>query len=215
MVEDVKTDMAGRDPGGPGADRARRRRAQRRSLIIAACEQQLAETGLAGTTLASVGDRVGLSKAALYYYVDGRDDLLALVLDDALRAIRSDAAAGSTRDTTPIDELRAFARAHVRAAVERPAGPMIISNVDYLAANDRTAELLHDHELSARSIIERGVAAGLLRPVPTMVASTAFFGALNTLCRAYDPDGQLSLDEMIDATLDLLLGGWADAAGAR
>ncbi|MEM9563042.1 MAG: TetR/AcrR family transcriptional regulator [Actinomycetota bacterium] len=215
MVENVKTGSAvGDTTAGAGHRRAERRRAQRRSLIIAACEEQLAETGLAGTTLASVGDRVGLSKAALYYYVDGRDELLALVLDDALRAIRADAAAAVTADASPVDELRAFANAHVLAAVERPAGPMIISNVDYLAAHDRTAELLHDHELHARAIIERGVVAGLLRPVPPVVASTAFFGALNTLCRAYDPDGSLALGEMIDATLDLLLGGWADPTGA-
>ena len=42
-----------------------------------------------------------------------------------------------------------------------------------------------------------------------MIASSAFLGALNTLCRTYDPDGELTLDQMIDATLDLLVTGWA------
>lgn len=198
MVEAVKT-VSGR---------ASRRREQRRALIIAAAEDELLESGVAGTTLAAVGERVGLSKGALYYYVDSRDDLLALVLDDGLRAIRAEAERLAAGTSSPVEELVAFARAHVRCAVERPSGPLIVSNVDLLAAHDRTAELLHAHEESAREVVGRAVEAGELRPVHPVVASSALFGALNTLCRTFDPDGELTLDEMIDATLDLLLEGW-------
>ncbi len=198
MVEHVKQ----------AAGRATKRREQRRALIIAAAEDELVESGVAGTTLAAVGDRVGLSKGALYYYVDSRDDLLAMVLDDGLRAIRDEAARLAGEDPSPIDALVAFARAHVRCAVERPSGPLIVSNVDLLAAHDRTAELLHEHEEVARDIIRRAVDAGTLRSIHPVVASSAFFGALNTLCRTYDPDGELTLDEMIDVSLDLLLEGW-------
>ncbi|MEM9035528.1 MAG: TetR/AcrR family transcriptional regulator [Actinomycetota bacterium] len=200
MVEDVKTE---------GSERAARRREQRRQLIIAAAEQELSESGIGGTTLAAVGDRVGLSKGALYYYVDSRDALLALVLDDGLRSIRAEATRIAGDDPTPIEALVAFARTHVRFAVDRPSGPLIISNVDVLAAHDRTAELLHGHEEAARHLIARATDAGDLRPIHPVVASSAFFGALNTLCRTYDSEGELSLDEMIDATLDLLLTGWS------
>jgi AcrR family transcriptional regulator len=191
------------------AGRAERRRAQRRDMIIAAAEAELAESGLAGTTLAGVGDRVGLSKGALYYYVSSRDDLLALVLSDGLEAIRASALGTLDDSATALDELRSFGRAHVRHAVERPSGQLIVGNIDYLAAHDATADLMHAHEESAREIISRAVAAGQLRDVHPVVASSAFFGALNTLCRTFDPDGELSLGEMTDATLDLLLHGWA------
>ena len=204
MVEDVKRGST---------DRARRRRQQRRALIIAAAEEELRESGIAGTTLAGVGDRVGLSKGALYYYVDSRDDLLAMVLDDGLRTIRHEAVrlTGDADDhASPLEELAAFARAHVRCAVERPSGPLIVSNVDFLAAHDRTAELLHEHEEAARAIIRRAVDAGELRDIHPVVASSAFFGAINTLCRTYDPSGELTLDQMIDTTLDLLLHGWSE-----
>lgn len=193
-----------------GTDRATKRREQRRALIIAAAEDELSESGIAGTTLAAVGERVGLSKGALYYYVDSRDDLLAMVLDDGLRAIRDEAVRLAGDTPSAVDELIAFARAHVRCAVERPSGPLIVSNVDFLAAHDRTAELLHEHEEVARRFIGRATEAGALRSIHPVVASSAFFGALNTLCRTYDPAGPLTLDEMIDDTLDLLLEGWRD-----
>lgn len=204
MVETVNPDRS-----ADSSTRAEKRREQRRALIIAAAEEELRESGLAGTTLAGVGERVGLSKGALYYYVDSRDALLALVLDDGLQVIRDEAARLTADDATPLDELMAFGRAHVRCAIERPSGPLIITNVDFLAAHDRTAELLHQHEEAARAIIRRAVDAGQLRDVHPVIASSAFFGALNTLCRTYDPDGSVTLDEMIDATLDLLLRGWS------
>ncbi len=198
MVEKVKTTSA----------RAAKRREQRRALIIAAAEDELLESGIAGTTLSAVGERVGLSKGALYYYVESRDDLLALVLDDGLRAIRDEAVRLAGDAPTPVEALVAFGRAHVRFALERPSGPLIISNVDFLAAHDRTAELLHEHEEAARALIRNAVEAGDLRPVHTVVASSAFFGILNTLCRTYDPDGELTLDDMIGESVDLLLDGW-------
>ncbi len=199
MVETIKPSSS---------SRAETRREQRRALIIAAAEEELRESGISGTTLAGVGERVGLSKGALYYYVDSRDALLALVLDDGLRSIRDETARLVGDDPSPIEELTTFGRVHVRFAIERPSGPLIISNFDFLASYDRTAELLHEHEEAARAIIRRAVDEGSLRDVHPVVASTAFFGALNTLCRTYDPDGELTLDEMIDATLDLLLHGW-------
>ena len=206
MVETVKG--ASRKASAGASSRASTRREQRRGLIIAAAEDELLESGIAGTTLSAVGERVGLSKGALYYYVDSRDDLLAMVLDDGLRAIRAEAARLAGESPTPIDALVAFARAHVRFAIERPSGPLIISNVEFLAAHDRTAELLYEHETAARTIIGRATESGALRPIHPVVASSTFFGALNTLCRTFDPSGELTLDEMIDATLDLLLDGW-------
>ena len=152
--------------------------------------------------------RVGLSKGALYYYVDSRDSLFALVLDDLLAAIRRDAVDLAGDDPSPLDELVAFACAHVHAAIEQPAGPLIISDVDELASHAPSAAALHDHELAARAVIARAVADGTLRAVHPVVASTVFFGALNTLCRTYDVAGELTLDAMIDAALDLLLAGW-------
>ncbi len=190
------------------SSRAETRRRQRQALIIAAAEDQLGEAGIAGTTLERVGERVGLSKGALYYYVDSRDELLALILDDGLRAVRHDAGERAGDDPDPVHRLRCFAHAHVQLAVERPAGQLIVSNVDLFASHDRSAELLHDHEAAARHLIEEAIEQGAFRDIHPVVASTVFFGALNALCRTYNPDGPLTLGAMVDAALDLILHSW-------
>lgn len=209
MVETVKRAA---DPiSSKGVDaptRAETRRAQRRHLIIAAAEAELRESGLSGITLTAVGDRVGLSKGALYYYVDSRDSLLALVLGDALGAIRAEASAEAGTDAAPLDQLRAFARAHVRCSVTRPAGPLIASSVSELSAHEPTAELLREHTRTLSAIVKCGIESGDLRDLHPVVATSAFFGTLNSLSRTYDPNGALELDEIIDVALDLLLTGW-------
>jgi AcrR family transcriptional regulator len=188
--------------------RAEIRRRQRQALIIAAAEDQLGEAGIAGTTLEKVGERVGLSRGALYYYVESREDLLALVLDDVLSEIRADADARAAGDADPLLRLECFARAHVHTAVERPAGQLVVANVDLLASHERSAKLLRQHEAAARTLIETAIDQDQLPNLNRVVASTVFFGALNTLCRTYNPKGKLTLDQMIDATLDLTLRGW-------
>ena len=201
MVEHVK-----RDTGR--SERMSTRRALKREAILDATAAQLAEGGLATTTLDRVGERVGLSKAALYYYVDSRDDLLALLLDRLLAGMRVEAAERAGEDATPLERLRAFLRAHTEQAALLPEGQLVVSNVDALAAAPETAASLHAHELVARGFVEGAIAAGELRSIDPLIATTVLFGACNTLCRAFDPDGPRTLDEMIDATLDLTLGAW-------
>ena len=204
MVESVKDRPAGR---------AETRRAQRRELIIAAAEQELEASGLSGITLRAVGDRVGLSKGALYYYVDSRDSLLALVLEDALEAIRAEADASVGPDADPLERLLAFGRAHVRRSVDRPAGPLIASSVYELASHDGTAALLRAHTDAFQRIVDDAVAAGQLQPVPPLVGAAAFFGTLNSLAGTFEPGGPLDLDDVVDAAFDLLVAGWRTNRG--
>ena len=197
MVEKVKS------------DRMSTRRALKREAILDAAAAQLAEGGLAATTLDRVGQRVGLSKGALYYYVDSRDDLLAALLDRLLAGMRVEAEERAGAAASPLERLRAFLRAHTEQAALLPEGQLVVSNVDALAATPETARSLHAHELAARGFVEDAIAVGELRPIDPLIATTVLFGACNTLCRAYDPDGPRPLDEMIDTTLDLTLGAWA------
>ena len=201
MVEKVKTE--------PQSDRMSTRRALKREAILDATAAQLAEGGLSATTLDRVGERVGLSKAALYYYVDSRDELLALLLDRLLAGIRTEAEQRTTPDAGPLERLRAFLRSHIEQAALLPEGQLIVSNVDALAAAPETARSLRAHELVARALVDEAIAADELRAIDPLIATTVLFGAGNTLCRVFDPNGPRPLSAMIDDTLDLTLGAWA------
>ena len=188
--------------------RAEIRHQHRRSLLIEAIEAELDDAGLGGTTLERVGRRVGLSKGALYYYVDSRDDLLTLLLEDVLQQQREKGERLAGDSPTPLQQLRGFAQGHVSVIVNRPAGRMIVGHLELLASHEKSTVLLQQQDDYVRAIIKRAVDAGELRNIAPVVASAVLFGALNTVPRTFDPNGRLTLEEVVDALLDLLLEGW-------
>ncbi len=106
--------------------RARVRHQQRKSSLIEAVEAELDEPGLEGATLERVGRPVGLSKGALYYYIDSRDDLLTLVLEVVLQQQREKRGRHAGNEPTALDKPRAFAHGHVSVIVNRPAGWQLV-----------------------------------------------------------------------------------------
>lgn len=191
-----------------GETRASIRRRQRKSSLVEAVEAELDETGLEGATLERVGQRVGLSKAGLYYYIDSRDDLLTLVLEDVLQQQREKAERLAGDSATALEKLRAFAHGHVSVIVNRPAGRMIIGHLELLASHQKSALLLQQQDIYVRAIIKEAVNACELRKIPPVIASAVFFGALNTVPRTFDDSGPMSLEQVVDAVLDMLLAGW-------
>ena len=188
--------------------RAQIRRQQRKASLVEAVEAELDQTGLEGATLERVGERVGLSKGALYYYIDSRDDLLTLLLEDVLQQQREKGERLAATSVTPLQQLRSFAHGHVSVIVNRPAGRMIVSHLELLASHQKSTELLQKQDEYVREIIKRAVEAGELREIAPVIASAVLFGALNTVPRTFDPSGRLSLEEVVDAVLDLLFQGW-------
>jgi len=169
--------------------RAEIRHEQRKSSLVEAVEAELDETGLEGATLERVGRRVGLSKGALYYYIDSRDDLLTLVLEDVLQQQREKAERFTGDSANPLDKLRAFAHGHVSVIVNRPAGRMIVGHLELLASHQKSTRLLQQQDVYVRNIIKEAVAAGELREIPPVIASAVFFGALNTVPRTFPAAG--------------------------
>jgi len=188
--------------------RAEIRRKHRQDLIVTAAEAELETTGIQGTTLERVGDRVGLSRAALYYYVNSRDDLLTLVLDDVFQQQVAECERIAGGDPTPVERLRAFVHGSIRVVVERPAGQMIVGHLDLLAAHEPSARLMRHQEQYAREIIGDAVDTGALRPIEPTAAVAVLFGTISTIPRGYNPDGPMALETLVDAALDLVLAGW-------
>ncbi|MEU3451475.1 TetR/AcrR family transcriptional regulator [Streptomyces thermolilacinus] len=58
--------------------------AERRELILGVARRHFAEHGTEGASYNKIIEAAGVSKTAAYHYFDGRDDLLAAVLDGVL-----------------------------------------------------------------------------------------------------------------------------------
>src|SRR5215218_7135276 len=91
-----------------------------RAKVLSAA-QLFADFGLDATKMEDIAATTGVPKATLYYYFDGKEDLLAFlfaeVLDEVERAVRGAVEA----EGAAVDRLRAAVVAHLRVFEAFPA----------------------------------------------------------------------------------------------
>jgi AcrR family transcriptional regulator len=96
------------------------RRERRMERILDAGAHLLAERGIHGCTMRDVAERAGSSPASLYRYVQGKEELLYLVVERVLeRAIRSAEAALAVRGAR--EQLKSYVTDHIRRVLAFPA----------------------------------------------------------------------------------------------
>lgn len=189
-------------------ERTQRRHEVRRGSILDAAAEEFAASGYSAATLERIGERVGLSKASLYHYVTGKEQLLAALLARVTERIVEEAEADE--GATSEERLRAFVRAHVRNAATSSDGRVLAENLDALTARTTSgalAEVRRAHEERLAAILRDGIAEGIFRPLELRPTVKLIFGAVNGVPRWFDPAGTLSIDELADEVVDLLTLG--------
>lgn len=154
-----------------------------REKVLAAAEL-IAEHGLDATKMEDVAATTGVPKATLYYYFEGKEDILAFlfseILDEVGRAIEAALGTGGTA----ADRLRAAIAAHLRVFAELPAASRALQFDLGRAARipDIDARVEAAYRGPVRRLLEAGAEDGSLRPVahPRLVA-IAILGAVTTV----------------------------------
>ena len=195
-------------------ERQARRHARWREAILQAAAEEFAEHGYWQATLSQIGDRVGLSKASLYHYVSSKEELLADMLEQVTAQIA--AATSEAGATNAVGSLRAFVQAHAMAGTTNPLASVLGENLDALmdrAATRRLAELRARHEASLIAILEHGIESGEFDDVEVVPTAKLVFGALNSIPRWYDPQGSLTVAELVEHVTTLILDGLRSRTG--
>ena len=166
-----------------------------------------AELGLERATLDAVGERVGLTKASLYYYVKSKEELLGHVIGHVVRAQERAMAELAHDDMTPEERLRGFCLGHLRSLFRDPAGRLAAQVALSGNKDELVRYVLQDYMAGLDAILAAGVAAGVFRPVDRGVARHSILSALNAVTLWYVPDGPLTVDDVANEICDLAIGG--------
>lgn len=198
------------DRADASAQRRNRRLEARRAEILLAAAEVFGEVGYEAATLEAVGERVGLSKPSLYYYVRGKEDLLAQILLDVLARVGAGVVASDPGDD-PAQRLRALCRSHVRVICADARGRLIGR---YGEMRERATELARTDGSYRRKfevIVADGVAQGMFRPVDLTVFGWTLMLSLNAVASWWTQDDGRSPDEVADEILSYFLEGLAVA----
>lgn len=187
-------------------DRKSLRHARRRTEILAAAAEEFAAVGYHEASLRSIGDKVGLSKASLYYYVSSKGELLAELLVEEIESQPIEVGQGE-----PSERLRTFVHTHLDRVLNTVAGRALAENSAVLMSKSAEPSLIEarrDYEVVLMSILKAGMDSGQFRDVPLRAAVKFIFGGLNSLPQWYESDGNLPLDRMVDQIMAILLDGF-------
>lgn len=185
----------------------------RRDLLLDESARQLNARGISQTSLIDVAAALGLSRAAVYYYADDRQDLVFQCYRRACEALARDLAAAARVEGNGLDRIAAFIALALDPERTEEA---VLSEVAYLSDEQRqTIEALAGGLLAQlRDLIEEGRKAGDIRPCDAEIVAQALIGMVSwiPLAPRWVGDDKGIRARSVAAAIDLVRNGIAAKA---
>jgi len=184
-----------------------------REQVLSLCATLFAENGYRATSLELVGQRLGVTRQALYYHFRGKDDILMTLFDRLMH--RFEAAVDVAEPDEGESRFAAMIRAHIGVAVqnvslvavllhERPE----ITRVRGAYANARRREYAQRF-VDAYAV---GTQEGTLLPLEPWLAVGTVIGAINGVARWYQ-QSSASPSVVAQEIYTLVAGGFENPSG--
>lgn len=175
------------------------------AAVLAAAGQVFAQRGYEGATMLDVAQAAGFSKAGVYHYFASKEHLLHGLLKESLEQVVADLAAADPGDQLePNERMATLVDAYVQSFSSRlrVVTPLLL-RLDLLRPEWR-AEV----KSLERQIVDRfAEAAGDLgHPISPRAAAFLVLGAANWTYYWYDPDGDLSVEDLARGAAAMFTG---------
>lgn len=167
----------------------------------------IARHGFAAVSMRMIAAEVGVQAGALYNYTPDKQsllfDLMQQHMQDLMDALNSREDVGGT----PLDQLDAFTRFHIRWHLNRQDGVF----VSYMELRNLTPEnfeqiedLRNQYEQVLQDIVSRGAEQGIFQVVDARLTTMALIALLTGVTNWYKNGGRLSVDEIEEVYVDLM-----------
>ena len=195
--------------GHPARPRPRLRLNLTREKILAESARVFNRRGYDAATLDEIAQALGVTKAALYYYVRNKEDLLLQchqkALDIAIDAVHT--ALAEARE--PDEQLRMVFTRYIGGMTDQLAGIVVLLYEGALSPDHyhQIMKQRDEYEQLLRGIIEAGVRSGVFVPCDARLVGFAILGALNWIPRWYRPGGPRTPKEIAVAFSEYFVRG--------
>ncbi len=152
-----------------------------RHRILKAAATCFNQKGYSGTSLKDVSRHLGLTDAALYYYVKNKEELVYQCYLRAAELGREAMEQAMSDGNTGYEQALMYIQYHVEIMVG-DAGPVaIMSEIPSLkrAHRNEILEVSRRHSSGFEEILERGIADGSIVPCDVRMTGNAIMGSIN------------------------------------
>lgn len=188
------------------------RLSQRREQILEKAAQLFCVKGYDSTSMSDIADEVGITKAGLYYFVEGKEHLLYLITDYGLDLLDETVLEPLQKVDGALERLRELIRLHTHMVLTRPREVTIILHERTALTGVYREKILQRKKGYidvVRSVLAKLQEEGKARADLDVTAATFFLlGSLNWIYQWHKTDGPLTEAQLADELTALFSSGF-------
>ncbi len=148
------------------------------------------EKGYSGTSLKDVANLLGLTDAALYYYVKNKEELVYLCYIRAAEVGRDAMMDAMASDASGYDKVLRYLGNHIESLVGDRGPIAIMSEIPSLeqAHREEILELSRRHSTAFEALISEGIRDGSIAPCDIRMTGNAIMGSINWIPKWFHGD---------------------------
>jgi TetR/AcrR family transcriptional regulator, cholesterol catabolism regulator len=171
----------------------------------------ICQKGFDATSVSDIAEAMNLTKAGLYHYIEGKQNLLYKIMSFALEALAEDVIEPARNEPDPVKRLELIIRNHT-LAITRGSSPMTIL-IDEMAglSREQHEEVLEhkiEYFLLVRDTLTELQKAEKLNDLNPSIAAHNLIGIILHLSRWYRRNGKMKDEEIVDEMLKIVHGGF-------
>jgi AcrR family transcriptional regulator len=168
------------------------------------------QRGFVGTTVEDVTGHLDLTKAAFYYYVENKEELLFQISTQTLALADASITAIERSSATPDRKLARMVDSFVRLVAERPAFfTVYFQEKGHLGPDHLKTVTRVERKIASalERVLREGMATGAFRAADPAVAAFGILGMCFWVYKWFRPAGRASVDGVSSAFQALALSG--------
>jgi AcrR family transcriptional regulator len=188
----------------------------KRAAILETAAQLFLERGYRSTSLRELATLLKITKPALYYYFQNKEQILVECYRAGITSIEGLLEEGRLDSGSGLEKVESYLRVYATAIVSHDFGRCVAMLDDSElspVARREVRRLKRRIDASIRGYIEEGIADGSIAGCNAMLAAFAAAGAINWIGTWYRPDGGLTGNEIAAGFAELLTRGLAKRNG--
>lgn len=182
----------------------------KRDAVLQTAAHLFLESGYRKTSMSQLATQLKITKPALYYYFRNKEEILIACYKAGIAEIEGLLDEAIVHHGRGLDKVKAYVRAYATAIVTYDFGRCVAMLDDSeLSKQARRAvrSLKRRIDAAIRGYIEEGIEDGSIARCNAKLASFAIAGAINWIGTWYQPDGELSAEEIAAEFSELLTQG--------
>lgn len=188
----------------------KRKKHNKYTKILIAATELICKEGYRAASLQEIASRVGIHKTSLFHYIENKEDLLHQILQSSLgkSSLKLEEIVNNDRLTAE-KKLREAFKNHLRQAPNMVSNQIVYSN-DFRNLSKKTQKMFLEERRKYEKLFKKIVIElqrdNYLNGLDTSVVTLGIFGMLNWFPKWYKKDGRLSIDEISNIFLKMILG---------